>query len=106
MKEKLVRDNIISFSLAKGDNRKFRNATKKELPTFLAKKLREESEEVIKEIEPYSREKLIEELGDLLDVIDAIQDHFNIPHQVVLSQRGKKIREKGSFTHGLILEMN
>ena len=70
--EKLVRDKISEFSAEKKDGRKFRQASLEEKLYFLGEKIIEEAFEVKLAMYQSTTEHITEELGDVLEVIDAI----------------------------------
>lgn len=100
--EKLVRDYIQSFSEQVKDGRKFRIATKEEMPKLLAEKLQEEVNEVLAAT---SGKHLTEELADVMDVIQAIADFRGISIDDVYDCQYKKRLEKGGFHKRVVLDM-
>lgn len=103
--EKLIRDKILSFSQAKKDGRKIRKASKEEMPHFLQKKLTEECQEVNQEIEQANKAALMEELGDVLEVIEEICQFYQLDYQQVLQIKQNKKDKKGSFSEHYILDL-
>ncbi len=90
---KLVRDKVCEEMADRGiaKSSKFRYAKGKEYQTYLFAKLMEECAEVIG---ANTKEQTTEELADLLEVVDAIREEFEI----------RKKCEKGGFYEGCILE--
>jgi predicted house-cleaning noncanonical NTP pyrophosphatase (MazG superfamily) len=80
---------------------KFRYTKGKEYQTYLFAKLMEECAEVIG---ANTKEQTTEELADLLEVIDAIREEFEISVMDVKEVKTQKKCEKGGFYEGCILE--
>ena len=80
---------------------KFRYAKGKEYQTYLFAKLMEECAEVIG---ANTKEQTTEELADLLEVVDAIREEFDISLMDVKETKTQKKCEKGGFYEGCILE--
>lgn len=95
--DKLVRDRIPEIIGAKGEECSFRVATDEEYAEKLYEKLREETEELI-------RDRNAGEIADVLEVVDAIMGLEGIsPNEVDVVKR-KKSEERGRFSKGIILE--
>jgi predicted house-cleaning noncanonical NTP pyrophosphatase (MazG superfamily) len=92
----LVRDHIERYLLDTGrhDGHVFRVADKSEYEDLLMNKLMEEAKEVI---EATNRADLITELGDLLDVIEAIRVEHCISRDLLESYRMQKNQERGGY---------
>ncbi len=91
---KLVRDNYDP------DREKSRLAeSEDEFRVFLRAKLVEEATEVMVSM---NEENLIEEVGDVLDVLDAIISHYGITSNKLEKSRRAKRKIKGGFTKGVI----
>lgn len=73
--------------------------TEDEFKIFLRAKLVEEATEVMVSMD---RKNLIEEIGDVLDVIDGILKHYKIPTATLNKSRTAKKKLKGGFTKGII----
>ena len=95
--DKLVRDRIPEIIMAKGEACSFHVATDGEYAGKLYEKLREETEELI-------RDRNIGEVADVLEVIDAILLHEGISRDEVESVKRKKSEERGGFSKKIILE--
>lgn len=107
--EKLVRDKILGFSEKAGDGRKFRIADDlMEIRRILARKLLEETYEVIDELmNPVpDGTAVIEELGDVVEVVDAIASQLHSSLEVVNYNRIGKREKKGGFTKMVVLDMS
>ncbi len=100
---KLVRDRVCENMRERGITKstKVRYLSGKEYETFLFAKLMEECAEVIG---ANTKEQTTEELADLLTVIDAVRNHFNISENVLSDAKTQKHREKGGFIDGCLLE--
>ena len=106
--EKLVRDKIIEFSQLAQDGRKFRIAVPQEIPMLLAKKLVEEAHEVGDELVNVvpSNTHIIEELGDIYEVLGAIERHFNLKRESIVQAMVEKAERKGTFHSNFVLDMS
>lgn len=117
MTEKLIRDKMPQW-IEKNQDRpdyypiQHRIADKSEMPTLLADKLMEESEEVGVVLQDYyvnnslhslQKRNLIEELCDLLEVIEAICDRYAISQEEMEDAKEKKLIERGGFQQGVVL---
>jgi predicted house-cleaning noncanonical NTP pyrophosphatase (MazG superfamily) len=106
--EKLVRDRIEEFSIAAQDGRRFRKSYEIERLGLLARKLVEEAKEVRQALMTYfttgSKVDLLEELGDLKEVILAIERQTITSPSRVEEVRVKKLEAKGGFQNGTVLE--
>ncbi len=99
---KLVRDKVVEFMNDRGIAKtKSRYVEGKEYQTFLFAKLMEECAEVIG---ANTKEQTTEELADLLEVVDAIREEFEISVMDVKEMKTRKKCEKGGFYEGCILE--
>lgn len=96
--EKLVRDNIISKILSNGEVPHFRQVSWQEKLEFLFKKLVEEALEL-------QKDKNLEELADVEEVILAIYAHIWWTKQQVEEVRKKKLETNGWFQNGDILQL-
>lgn len=98
---KLVRDKIPRNIKKNGSKYKARILSPKEFQKELIKKIGEESQEAAKQ---KSRQGLIQELGDVLDVIDEIRRAKKIlPDEIKEAQQQARLR-KGGFKKRLFLE--
>jgi len=106
--EKLVRDKISGFSALAGDSRRFTVARKSDMPPLLYLKLMEEAAEVNAEMmsTPLNKKKLIEELADCLEVIEAITDHFEIGEGELACAKALKKGLKGGFRDRIVLDLS
>lgn len=93
---KLVRDRIVENINNKGCKSQFKILNKEEYKKELDKKLLEEVNEVI---EAHSAE----EIGDLLEVIQAVMKEHNISEEEVKVQMEKKRKTNGAFEDKIYL---
>lgn len=105
MFDKLIRDKIPP--LIEEVNYVHRVPEEKLVP-YIVKKLLEESEEVkIAALHyilgNYTRDKVIDELGDVLEVVDFLMQKLNICNDEVLLAKEDKKKRLGGFDEGLIL---
>ncbi|MEI7749410.1 MAG: nucleoside triphosphate pyrophosphohydrolase [Candidatus Moraniibacteriota bacterium] len=95
--DKLVRDRIPEIIGAKGEACAFHIGNDGEYVTKLYEKLREETEELI-------RDRNIGEVADVLEVIDAIVSYEGFSREEVEAIQSKKREECGGFGGRIILE--
>lgn len=96
--DKLVRDKIPSNLEQKGV--KVNLVKDADLMHYFKKKIVEEAEEVATAT---NREKTIEEIADVLDVIDAFMQQNNINKDEIQKTREEKTKEKGRFDKKLVI---
>lgn len=99
-KEKLIRDNIVTSDNFAG---KFRIAENNEITSLLINKLNEEVAEAIKEMQHQSKEALIEELADVLEVVRAIAENNNICLAELQNATQQKRDKRGGFEQRIVL---
>ena len=99
---KLVRDNDPTVMRAKGVRFMEHEASGEELRGYLFRKPLEEAGEVVEAMN--SRAKTIEEIGDLLDTVDAILEFDGIDMEKVEASRLAKRTSRGCFSKGKIVE--
>jgi Uncharacterized conserved protein len=99
----LVRDNIPNILESKGINHGFKIIEEKEKISFLKKKLDEEVKEVKIELKNNNKTKIIEELADVLEVIDALSNCFGFELSDIINIKKQKAIEKGGFNKGIVL---
>ncbi len=106
---KLVRDKMVDIyehdiaNKISASDYKVRYLSREETLEELKNKLLEEAQEVF-EAYGKDREHLKEEIGDLIEVIDAILYHNDISLDEVLKMRDVKKEKRGGFEKGLYLE--
>ena len=99
---KLVRDEVPTILFSKGIKFELETLTDLQYEHQLARKLVEEAEEVV---DCSSRENLIEELGDLQEVIDHIMLNNKITTYEVMSARIEKNQLYGDFSQKQFIRM-
>lgn len=98
---KLVRDKIPENIRAKGTNIETRELSKEEFLGELKKKITEEALEVS---EAESRETLVSELADVIDVIEEIKKTEGITDAEIAEARQASFDKKGGFANKTFLE--
>ncbi len=97
---KLVRDTIPAVIARNGGSSKIRILATKAFRRELLKKAVEEA----RELEGLTnRSEIVAELGDTLDVLDAIQQTFHITKKELSASRKKAMAKKGGFKKRLFL---
>lgn len=97
---KLVRDKIPEKIEKNGEYAKTKILSSNEYEILLFEKLIEEAEEVIS---TKTQSELIEELGDLLEVINGIVKYKNIDPKKIEKKRLEKKKKLGGFDKGVYL---
>lgn len=82
----------------------YKYINKEEVLEKLKDKIHEETKEVMEAYDEEDKTHLKEELGDLIEVIDAILYHNDIDLEEVLKMREIKKEKRGGFEKGLYLE--
>lgn len=95
--KKLVRDKIPEIIY---DETKFDTLSNEDYRKALRTKIAEEAQEVQK---ADTRANLVEELGDLEEVIRAILDDASITYEEMDSLRQAKINQKGKFAEKFVM---
>ena len=98
---KLVRDNIPEWHRQSGHTVKGRQLTGDDLKSALIEKLHEEADEVSGAL---SRDDLIEEIGDVQQIIDDLLATQNITEDELRAVMVKKVENKGGFQNGEYIE--
>lgn len=98
---KLVRDRIPDSIRAQGRDCGTRKLDDKEYNELLREKLVEEANEVV---EACSKEELIDELADVLQIVRSIVDFEGIDYKIVEKHMKKKRKDRGSFESKVFLE--
>ena len=98
---KLVRDNIPGWHRASGHTVNGRQLTGAELRNALCQKLHEEADEVSGAL---SREELIEEIGDVQQILDDLCVVEKISQDELRAVITKKVARKDGFLNGEYME--
>lgn len=98
---KLVRDNVPSIIEAKGEVAVTRILGDDEFKQELYKKLLEESNEVVKSV---SKDELLLELADVLEVLKAIARLENKSLDDIIEVAEEKKKKRGAFEKRVFLE--
>lgn len=101
--DKLVRDLVVPGSASEGCRPKFRTLVGDELEARLRAKVREEAEEVASAT---SREEMVKEMGDLLEVQMMLMARHGITAEDVEAARLAKRAKKGGFETATLIEFN
>jgi predicted house-cleaning noncanonical NTP pyrophosphatase (MazG superfamily) len=96
---KLVRDRIPELAAANGQPGAFYRADPAEFARLLRDKLLEEATEAAGASGPA---ELLEELGDVLQVLYALASQAGYSPAEVVCARARKARSRGSFTHWVV----
>lgn len=99
---KLIRDRIVEIIESDGLEYKTRVLEDAEFKQELLKKIVEESNEVLEA--GNNREELVKEIGDVLEVIDAIVDAFELDKNEVEKVRLERKEKRGGFENRIFLE--
>lgn len=101
--EKLVRDKIPEIIRAKGEQCVTRVARdKREAFEFLVKKLGEETTEFL----AADKTHMLEELGDMQEVICALAELFGYSRVDLLLESTRKRNERGGFSKQIIMQID
>lgn len=98
---KLVRDNIPTIIKNSGKTCKVHTLNRQEYQDELKKKLLEEVNEVL---EASSKEHLIEEMADVMEVFKALQKSYKIDNESIEKVRIIKANKNGAFNDQIYLE--
>jgi|SRR3989344_1777370 len=112
---KLVRDRIPEIIMKKGGKFKFHTVEGGDLRTRLKEKLCEEAGEFLQAAERFveteDEAKLLDELADILEIVDANLRYMGIGMKPLKSQikrmlsiQRKKAKQRGRFSKGIVLD--
>ena len=96
---KLIRDKLPEIILATGDKYELRIMGKKEYEKELKKKLVEEA----KELNKAPKEKLINEMAAVLELLKSISEFYKIDFKLIKGKQVQKRKERGGFKKRLFL---
>jgi predicted house-cleaning noncanonical NTP pyrophosphatase (MazG superfamily) len=95
--DKLVRDEVPDIIREGGETPVTHRAEGEEYRDRLAEKLVEEAEE-------FADNRTVAEIGDVLDVVDAICAARDVDRDYLDDMRAAKTEERGGFVEGIVLE--
>lgn len=101
---KLVRDKIIDIIKSKGEKPVYRTLNNEEYKIELIRKLTEELKELEEALKEGSKENILEESSDLLEVIKALNELNNYDIDDIIRCMNDKREKKGGFQLKLFLE--
>lgn len=102
---KLVRDKTDEIVKGKGDLRFFSETSDTaSLVALLAEKVKEEADEVHEAVWMGDRTHLIEEIGDLSEVLHALAEELGISEQEIWDSASSKRMRRGGFNRGLVYD--
>ncbi len=96
---KLIRDKIPQVIETAGDKYEVRIMGKREYEKELKKKLVEEA----KELNETPKEKLLNEMADVLELLKSISEFYEIDFKLVEEKQVQKRKERGGFKKRLFL---
>lgn len=96
---KLIRDKIPQVIEAVGDKYEVRIMGKREYEKELKKKLVEEA----KELNETPKEKLLNEMADVLELLKSISEFYKINFKLVEEKQVQKRQERGGFKKRIFL---
>jgi len=96
---KLIRDRIPEIIEAKGGKYEIRVMEKEKFEQELKKKLAEEASELL----TTSREDLLNEMADVLELLKSIAEHYKINFKLIEEKQVRKRKERGGFKKRLFL---
>ncbi|MEK7657705.1 MAG: nucleoside triphosphate pyrophosphohydrolase [Patescibacteria group bacterium] len=98
---KLVRDKIPEIIENDGEKPKIRILDNEEYKKELKKKLVEEVQEVVL---TGNNNDLLKEIGDILEVIEAMEKAFDLNKNQILKTKEERKQERGGFEKKIFLE--
>lgn len=101
---KLVRDGIPSVLKSKGLKHKVISIDDKEVIPYVLNKFTEEFDEVGEAIKSKNRDKIVEELADLVTVIFKLGECYGISGDEIIEKEMSKTDELGEFDENYILK--
>ena len=101
--QKLVRDKIPDKIRANGENPNIRIADPAERLILLMDKLTEESNELKGAILGKSKMEIMEEMGDVIEVLNTIRTIYEIDEKQLKEIQTNKAQKNGRFENGIVL---
>lgn len=100
--KKLVRDNIPEIIRQDKAEPKTRILEQEEYLNELFRKLEEEAKEAVKA--RADKRKLMEEIGDVYEIIDAIIDNCGLAKEEIMELKSERRIKRGGFSKKIFLE--
>lgn len=100
--KKLIRDKIPEIIIKNNETPITRILDDREYLTELAAKIHEEADEVEEVI--FEKEKLIEELADIKEILDTILNFYHVSNDELIKIQTTKREKRGGFSKKLYLE--
>jgi predicted house-cleaning noncanonical NTP pyrophosphatase (MazG superfamily) len=97
---KLVRDNIVDYQLARGQRPTYHVLNREEHLKALALKIAEEAAELAEA----PKEKLASEIADVEQALDDLKTLSNIAPADIKKAKAEKAKKNGAFKKGLFIE--
>lgn len=98
---KLVRDNIIDIILNDNGKPVFKTLNDDDFRIALKNKVIEESQELLS---ANTKDDVINELSDIIELIEAISKNYNINKDELLNKKENKKLKRGGFDKKIFLE--
>lgn len=98
---KLVRDNIIDIILEDNEVPNYRILNDNDFIIALKEKFIEESEEIV---EAKTKDDVINELADILELVDSLSEQYNISEEELKNKKEDKKIKRGGFNKKIFLE--
>lgn len=96
--QKLVRDNIVEFNIARGGAVDYKTLEDDELQQALVTKIIEEAKELLND------DISVSELADLQEIIDQIAENAGISKEEIAAAQAEKNTKNGAFKKGHFIE--
>ncbi|MCA9508537.1 MAG: nucleoside triphosphate pyrophosphohydrolase [Myxococcales bacterium] len=98
---KLWRDKAMALLESQGSRVNWRKLEQKEFQQCLKEKLLEESKEVVS---ASSLEQIVEELADVMEVIEAMAEAYEISMDDIITAKNNKKSKRGGFSDRIYVE--
>lgn len=98
---KLVRDNIIDIILSDNGKPVFKTLNDDDFRIALKNKVIEESQELLL---ANTKDDVINELSDIIELIEAISKNYNIDKDELINKKENKKLKRGGFDKKIFLE--
>ena len=98
---KLVRDNIIDIILKNNEIPGYKILNNDDFIIALKEKFIEESKEIV---EAKTKDDVINELADILELVDSLSEQYNISEEELKNKKEDKKIKRGGFNKKIFLE--